>query len=94
MFCCALLWQPPRPAAASSKAVEALKQGSAHHRVEAGTDGRFTIAAVDGSERALRTFQPVARSAIGMGAAGDIRIHVAHRSRDADGLYDYLVISP
>jgi len=94
MFCCALLWQSRRPATTPSKAVEALKNGSPRHRAEAGGDGRFTIAAIDDSERALRDFQSVARSAIGLGAAGDLKIHVAHRSRGTDSPYDYLVVSP
>jgi hypothetical protein len=94
MFCCAFLWQSRQPAATPSKAVEALKRGSPRHRVEAGADGRFTIAAIDDSERALRDFQPVAWSAIGMGAAGDLKIHAAHRSGGAGELYDFLVVSP
>jgi hypothetical protein len=94
MFCCALIWQSRRSRAAPSKAVEELKQGSARHRVEATTDDRFTISAVDESEGALREFQSVARSAISMGAAGDVKIHLAHRSQDASRLYDYLVLSP
>jgi hypothetical protein len=94
MFCCAFLWQSRQPTVAPSKVVEELKQGSARHRTEAGTDGRFTISAVDESESALREFQSVARSAIRAGAVGNLKIHVAHRARGTGGLYDYLVLSP
>lgn len=94
MLCCAFLWQSRQPTATPSKAVEELKQGSTRHQVEAGKDGRFKISAVEESESALRDFQSVARSAIRMGAAGDLKLHVAHRARGAGGLYDYLVLSP
>jgi hypothetical protein len=93
MFCCALLWQSRPPATTPSKAVAALKQGSTRHRVETDTDGRFTILPVDASETALQDFQPIALSAIGLGAAGDLRIHLAHRLRGVDGPYAYMVVS-